>query len=139
MNSQVFTKGGCRCGAVSITVHDKPMMMVQCHCLDCQKFSGTGHSSNAYFSKDDVKIQGAVREFKVLADSGAEMTRSFCPVCGSRLIGTNSERPNLVSIPVGSLEDQDWYEPQMVLYTSRKHDWDITSDEIESFEEMPAG
>jgi hypothetical protein len=137
MARQVFAAGGCRCGAVSVEIYGKPRMMVQCHCLDCQKFSGTGHTSNAYFAKSDVKIQGETREFSVMADSGAEMTRSFCPMCGSRLFGTNSERPDLVSITVGCLEDQGWFKPQMVLYTSRQHDWDITSDEIEQFDTMP--
>lgn len=137
MNQEPFAKGACRCGAVSITIHGQPKMMVQCHCLDCQKFSGTGHTSNAYFTESDVMIEGDTQAFTVVADSGAEMTRTFCPRCGSRLSGTNSARPDLVSIAIGCLDDKSWYEPQMVLYTSRQHDWDITSDEIAHFRDMP--
>lgn len=111
--------------------------MVQCHCLDCQKFSGTGHTSNAYFAESDVVIDGGTREFTVIADSGAEMTRTFCPTCGSRLTGRNSTRPDLVAVFVGCLDDQSWYKPQMVLYASRQYDWDITTDEIPQFEKMP--
>ena len=116
---------------------DKPKMMIQCHCLDCQKASGAGHSSNAYFDESTVTIEGEAAGYTVIADSGNEMTRYFCPKCGSRLFGRNSGRPNLVSIQVGCLDDQSWFSPQAVLYTSRRHDWDITSDEVSSFEEMP--
>jgi len=138
MSRDLFTTGGCRCGAVKISVLDKPQMMVQCHCLDCKKFSGTGHTSNAYFAESDVIIEGALHDYTVIADSGAEMKRSFCPTCGSRLSGTNSARPDLVSITVGCLDHSSWYTPQMVLYSSRKHDWDITSDEIVQFDQMPS-
>lgn len=116
---------------------EKPKMMVQCHCLDCQKASGAGHSSNAYFDEKTVVIEGEATGHTVIADSGNEMTRYFCPECGCRMYGRNSGRPNLVSVQVGCLDDQSWFSPQAVLYTSRRHDWDITSDEVPSFEEMP--
>jgi hypothetical protein len=132
-----FAKGGCRCGEISLTVHARPKLMVQCHCLDCQKTSGTGHTSNAYFAENDVTIEGEANEYTVVADSGSTMVRYFCPKCGSRLYGYNSERPGLISIPVGCLENQSWFTPQAVLYTSRRHDWDITNDEIPNFEKMP--
>lgn len=137
MSAQPFSTGGCRCKAITITVYAKPKMMVQCHCLDCQKLSGTGHTSNAYFATEDVKIEGEPSEFTVIADSGARMTRSFCPTCGSRLFGRNSERPDLVAISVGCLDDHSWYSPQIVLYASRKHDWDITADHLPRYDTMP--
>ena len=114
-------------------------MMIQCHCLDCQAFSGAGHSSLAYFGAGDVQIDGELADYTVSADSGAEMTRSFCPNCGSRLLGRNSTRPELLSVNVGCLENSDWFKPQAILYTSRRHDWDITSDDTPQFEKMPTG
>ncbi len=111
--------------------------MAQCHCLDCQKESGTGHTSNAYFAEEDVVIDGKATGHSVIADSGDEMTRYFCPACGSRLFGRNSGRPGLISVQVGCLDDCSWFKPQVVLYTSRKYDWDITSDGIPGYEKMP--
>jgi hypothetical protein len=132
-----FATGSCRCTSVSLTIAAKPKMMVQCHCLDCQGFSGSGHASLAYFDVADVNISGETVDYSVKADSGAEMSRSFCPTCGSRLFGSNSERPDLLAINIGCLENSDWFKPQAVLYTSRRHDWDITTDEIPQFEKMP--
>lgn len=137
MTDPPFATGSCRCGAITLTISDKPKMMVQCHCLDCQKATGTGHTSNAYFAEKNVAIQGQAAGFTVATDSGAEMTRYFCPKCGGRMYGHNSERPGLVSIQVGCLEDHSWFSPQVVLFASRRHDWDITSDEIPNFEKMP--
>jgi hypothetical protein len=134
MTDQPFATGSCRCGAITLTISDKPRSMIQCHCLDCQKSTGTGHTSNAYFAARDVKIQGETKGHTVVTDSGNEMTRNFCPTCGSRVFGSNSKNPDLVSIQVGCLDDHSWFSPQIVLYTSRQHDWDITSDEAENFD-----
>ncbi len=132
-----FAKGGCRCGAVTLTASAKPRMMLQCHCLDCQKATGTGHTSNAYFAESDVSIEGEATGYTVVADNGSEMTRYFCPKCGSRMYGHNSGKPGLISIQVGCLEDHSWFIPQAVLFSSKRHDWDITSDEIPNFDKMP--
>jgi hypothetical protein len=137
MTDLPFAAGSCQCGAVTLTINEKPKMMMQCHCLDCQKSTGTGHSSHAYFARESVGIRGEVTGHTVLADSGTEMTRYFCPTCGSRVYGHNNSKPKLISIEVGCLEDHSWFSPQAVLYTSRQHDWDITSDEIPNYDKMP--
>ena len=136
MTDAPFATGSCHCGSITLSISEPPKKMVQCHCLDCQKATGTGHTSNAYFAKEDVTIQGEATGYTVTADSGNEMTRYFCPQCGSRMYGHNSQRPELVSIQVGCLEDHSWFSPQVVLFSSRRHDWDITSDEIQNYEKM---
>jgi hypothetical protein len=137
MSDNPFARGGCGCGKITLSIAREPKMMMQCHCLDCQKSSGTGHSSAAYFDQNDVVIDGEATGHTVTADSGNEMTRYFCPDCGSRLYGQNGGRPGLVSIEIGCLDDHSWFTPQAVLFSSRRHDWDITTDDIPNHEEMP--
>ncbi|MDJ0957807.1 MAG: GFA family protein [Arenicellales bacterium] len=137
MTDPPFARGSCRCGEVTLTITEKPKMMLQCHCLDCQKATGTGHTSNVYFDEKDVLIQGEATGHSVTADSGNEMTRYFCPLCGSRMYGRNSGRPGLISVQVGCLDDHSWFSAQAVLFTSRRHDWDITADDIPNFDKMP--
>jgi hypothetical protein len=137
MTNKNFATGGCQCGEIKLEIRHKPKMMMQCHCLDCQKSSGTGHASNAYFTKEDVLIKGEVKGHTVLSDSGGEMTRYFCPSCGNRLYGFNSSQPDLLSVTVGCLQDNSWFKPQAILYVSKNSDWDITSDEAPHFDKMP--
>ncbi len=75
MTDPLFATGSCRCGAVTLVIDDKPRTMLQCHCLDCQKATGTGHTSHAYFAEKDVSIRGEATDYTVIADSGSEMTR----------------------------------------------------------------
>ena len=137
MTDQAFANGHCLCGAVSYTISAKPIRMAQCHCKDCQRASGTGHMSLAFFKKDDVAISGKTTSFPSTAESGNINPRHFCPVCGSRIYGENSARPGVIGISVGCLEEHDWFTPQAVVYTGRRAEWDKTAQDVPNFERMP--
>jgi hypothetical protein len=137
VGEEPFAAGSCLCGGVTLTIRAKPKKMVQCHCLDCQKSTGIGHTSYAYFAIKDVTINGGITSHMTIAESGHEMIRHFCPECGGRMYGYNSQDADIISIPVGCLEDHSWFFPQVVLFTSRCYNWDITSDQIPNHQKMP--
>jgi hypothetical protein len=137
MANEPFAQGRCLCGAVSYTVNAKPIRMAQCHCKDCQRASGTGHMSLAFFKKEDVAIRGATASYPSTAESGNINTRHFCPVCGSRVYGENSARPGVIGIAVGCLDDNDWFAAQAVVYTRNRPAWDETPEDVPNFERMP--
>lgn len=132
-----FATGRCLCGAVTYTVNNEPVRTAQCHCKDCQRASGTGHMSLAFFKEDDVDIQGKVNEYSVTADSGNTNTRQFCPQCGSRLFSRNSARPGMMSVAVGSADDNSWFQPQAIFYHKDKPAWDQMDSSLPAFDAMP--
>ena len=93
--------------------------------------------SLAFFSEDDVTIEGETASYACTTDSGNTSTRHFCPSCGSRLFGRNSGRPGLLTVTAGCFDDNSWFEPQMVLYTSLHHAWDVTSTDVPNFDKKP--
>lgn len=111
--------------------------MVQCHCGQCRKLSGTGHASQAFFRKQDLSIDGEPARFTFAADSGNTKTYHFCRVCGSRLHGTNSGRPGILIVPVGCFDDSRWFAPDTVAYTACRETWDVTTEAVPNFESMP--
>src|ERR1700693_2551686 len=137
MSSEPFAEGRCLCGAVSYTINAKPARMAQCHCKDCQRSSGTGHMSLAFFKKDDIVISGTKGSYGVTADSGTINTRHVCPKCGSRVYGENSARPGVIGISVGCIDDNDWFSPQAVVYTRGRAPWDTPSEAAPTCEAMP--
>jgi len=138
MPSTKSATGKCLCGAVSYTINsDEPLRMAQCHCKDCQRASGGGHMSLAFFKADDVEIKGETMSYGAIAESGNTNTRHFCPKCGSRVYGENSARPGLIGISVGCVDDNSWFEPAAIVYAKDRPNWDQTSTEIPNFETMP--
>ena len=137
MTDDVHLSGKCLCGAVALKVDGAPLIMAQCHCKDCQRASGGGHMTLAFFKADDVTITGETKSYGVTADSGNTNTRHFCPTCGSRVYGENSAREGVVGISVGCLDDTGWFEPQAIVYSKDRPAWDKTSTDIPNFEGMP--
>ncbi len=137
MASEIEAAGQCLCGAVRVAIKGTPLRMAQCHCLDCQRMTGTGHASNAFFRADDVTVTGETKSFTLTTDSGNASTRHFCPSCSSRVYGTNAARPGMIVVPVGVLDDTSWFAPEVVVYTRSAPAWDITANSVPRFEAMP--
>jgi len=112
--------------------------MAQCHCDDCQKATGTGHVSIAFFKEDEVDIKGETNSYGSVTDSGSTITRYFCPTCGSRLFGINSTSENIIGVSVGTLDDSSWFKPEVIVYNKRKPNWDFMDESVPAFDEMPA-
>lgn len=137
MTEEPFASGRCLCGGVTFSVSAAPIAMGQCHCVDCQRATGTGHVSNARFRADDVSINGETKTFAVTAASGNTNTRYFCPTCGSRLFTETTLRPGLINVHAGVFDDHTWFDPQWVLFKSAQPVWDITTEEVPCYEGMP--
>jgi hypothetical protein len=137
MTQNFPANGRCLCGAVRVTVKAAPLRMAQCHCRDCQRISGTGHTTNALFNEADVEIAGETKGFAVTADSGSTLTRYFCPLCGSRMFARNSARPGAIILSAGVFDDSSWFQPQSVLYAKRRPTWDMVRSDTPTFDAMP--
>ena len=47
-------EGSCQCGGVKYTLLEAPMMVVACHCIECQKLSTSAFSITAIVKTDTV-------------------------------------------------------------------------------------
>lgn len=127
----------CHCGGVQISVEGEPMRMAQCHCNSCQRMSGTGHATWAFFPTDQVTITGDLSTYESPTDSGAVKTRSFCPKCGSPLFTQGSKTTERIGIAASAFDDSSWFLPQMVVYPWDVPSWDVI-DEALPKQEKPA-
>ena len=137
MSEARVATGQCLCGAVTFSINGEQQAAGQCHCKDCQRASGTGHMSLAFFKREDVDLQGETASYAVTADSGNTNTRHFCPKCGGRVFGENSARPGVMAIAVGAIDDNSWFQTQRVVYTKDRPAWDVTPTDVPNFEMMP--
>jgi hypothetical protein len=121
----------CDCGAVALHAQGQPISMFQCSCLNCQKASGSGHSSVVLFRRADVSISGSTKSFVRPADSGAIFTRHFCPDCGTTVFAASSRAPDLAILPAGLFAGQnDWYAPNQLIFARTHQAWDLIADHL---------
>lgn len=129
--------GKCLCGAVNVKMNSAPQMAGHCYCNDCRKSSGTGHCTHAAFLESDVAIDGVLKFYESTADSGSEISRGFCPNCGSAIASKNANMPGMIFIRASCIDEKDAIIPQMSVYASRAPKWDLPPKDLPSFDEMP--
>ncbi len=113
-------------------VSGDPVRVSICHCLACQRRTGSSYGYQARFPAQSVTISGQSKQFIRHADEDAEIRRSnFCPDCGSTVFFTNGASEELIAIPVGAFADPDFPPPQISVWEERKHGWVMVPDQIE--------
>jgi len=116
--------GGCACGKVRYELAAEPIRGFQCQCRDCQRDTGSGHSSVMVFPRAALSVSGEVSEILRTADSGAGKLKGFCGSCGSPLYNKPVSKPDMLGVYVGTLDDPSAFKPQLVMFASRGHAWD---------------
>ena len=130
-------KGGCHCGAVTYEIGAEPVLSGHCQCTDCQKTTGGGHVSVIGVPETFVSITGDLTEYTAKSDSGNDVTRAFCPNCGTPVYTKAGGIPGVIMMRAGTLDDPSQFHPQMVIYTKSAQSWDAMPDDLQAFEEMP--
>jgi hypothetical protein len=76
--------GGCQCGQVRYEITEEPQAVYTCHCLDCQRLTGSAFSLGIVVPEKAFRLKGIEpRRLQRTADSGRVNTRLVCPECGS--------------------------------------------------------
>jgi hypothetical protein len=129
----VIRTAACACGQLTVEAEGEPIRVSVCHCLACQRRTGSAFGVQARFARDHVRITGQAREFVRHADDdGATRTFSFCPECRSTVYYMLGPEPEVVAIPVGAFADPGFPPPQRSVYdASRRHPWVTLPDELE--------
>jgi hypothetical protein len=123
-------KARCQCGDLTAEIsEDAYRLVVACHCLDCQRRSGSPFGLIAYFPGSSVAIDGPASEFERPTDEGNRLTNGFCPRCGSTLYVRTSKHAMMVGITVGSFADASFPPPVRSVYEQSRHAWiDLPQD-----------
>jgi hypothetical protein len=137
---EVDLSARCACGETGMTVHGRVLSMLLCSCLDCQKATGTGHSTVALVPASALAVEGEPKSFARTADSGATFTRHFCSECGTPLYGESSRAAPLRMIPAGFFAgDTDWFEPGQLIFARSQQAWDLVADHLPKHDTYRAG
>ncbi len=129
--------GGCRCGAVRYTLSEEPVAVRLCWCRDCQYWSTGNAAVNILVARAAVAVQGELRGWDSVADSGNHMRRSFCPACGTQVFSEARENTERMVIRVGTLDDASGLAPQAVIWTDSAPAWASIDPALPAFPRQP--
>jgi len=123
----------CSCGQLKAEAIGEPVRISVCHCLNCQRRSGSAFAAQARFPRQNVTISGQGTEFAIVGDEGTKATFTFCPRCGATVFYVMEAIQDVVAIPIGAFADPTFPAPTVSVYEERKHSWVSLPEDIEHF------
>ncbi len=126
----------CSCGQLRIELAGEPLGVGVCHCLACQRRTGSVFAALAAF-RAPYRVSGTATEYVRVGDQGARFRFRFCPVCGTNLFHTEEGNDRSVSVAVGAFADPGFAPPRVSVYDARRHSWVQLPPGTQRFEKDP--
>jgi hypothetical protein len=124
----------CQCGQLRLTAQGDPIRVSVCHCLDCQRRSGSVFAAQARFVTERVTTEGESSTWSRRGDEGSGATFHFCPTCGSTVFYRLVDEPGVIAVAVGAFADPRFPPPGRSVYEERKHSWVNLPADIEHYD-----
>lgn len=113
----------CCCGALTVEADGEPDTVVVCHCIECQRRTGSALGAAAFFAADRVSLSGASSVYERTSDAGRKLSFRFCPHCGSTVWWEAERHPGKIAIALGSFADPDFPYPTRSVFGRGRHRW----------------
>ncbi|HKT43413.1 MAG TPA: GFA family protein [Gaiellaceae bacterium] len=126
-------EGGCSCGAVRYRLESKPMFVHCCHCLNCQRQTGSAFVINLLVETDRLEVTGATESVDVPRDNGRTQTIVRCPSCKVALYSFYT-LPTIAFVRAGTLDVPSAVEPDVHIFTRSKVPWVTLPESQPAFE-----
>jgi hypothetical protein len=129
-------EAACSCGQLRVEAAGDPFAISICHCLSCQRRTGSAFGMQAGFNADQVRVTGRHTDYARTSDEADRKVHvfHFCPECGSTVFSTEPDEPGIVVVMVGAFADPEFPPPTEAGYGSRRHSWVVLPSDIESDE-----
>jgi hypothetical protein len=92
---------------------------------------------NILVPAEALTVSGSVAEHTKKADSGNEVTRQFCPICGTHLFAKSSGRPQFRVVRTGNLDEPSSVHPGMNIWAASAPRWACLDRALERVEHQP--
>ncbi|MFT4531682.1 MAG: hypothetical protein ACI81F_002503 [Thalassolituus oleivorans] len=130
-------QGSCQCGQVTYKLLSEPLMVVACHCKECQKLSTSAFSITALVNADTVEFNGEIQDWIRVAESGNLNGAKFCPTCGNRIYHFNPAEPDKIKLKPSNLSDTGIIHPVAHVWVSEKQDWYVIPEGVAVYDKQP--
>jgi hypothetical protein len=113
----------CQCGQLKVRVPGPTQAVVACHCVACQRRTGSPFGVAAYYPDDQVSVEGEAKRFDRPTALGGMFENYFCPECGSTLFFRGQKNAGVTGVAIGAFIDAHDMAPIRSVWEQSKHAW----------------
>jgi hypothetical protein len=126
-------EGGCACGEVRYRLTDDPLIVHCCHCLNCQRQTGSAFVINVLIETDRLELlAGEPEQVPAPRDDGSHQEIWRCPTCQTAVYSEYS-RPTIRFVRAGTLDDPSSVAPDVHIFTRSKLPWVTLPESVPAF------
>ena len=126
-------EGGCSCGNVRYRLTSDPLFVHCCHCLNCQRQTGSAFVINLLIEADRVELLADEPEpVDVPRGSSSKQRIWRCPACRVAVFSKYTSA-KLRFVRGGTLDEPASVEPDVHIYTRSKLPWVELPESARSF------
>jgi len=126
-------EGGCACGAVRYRLTSEPLFVHCCHCLNCQRQTGSAFVINLLIEADRVEVRGEPQPVDAPRDDGSAQRIFRCPSCQVAVFSEYGW-PEVWFVRGGTLDDPSAVRPDVHIFTRSKLPWVTLPDDTPAFD-----
>ena len=116
-------EGGCACGEVRYRLTSEPLIVHCCHCLNCQRQTGSAFVINLMIESDRVDVlTGTPQPVDAPRDDGSAQRIFRCPTCQVAVFSEYGWS-ELSFVRAGTLDDPSAIAPDVHIFTKSKVPW----------------
>jgi len=127
-------RGSCLCKRVRFEIRGKLGRSSHCHCSMCRKAHGAAFGTYAAVRVVDLRIVSG-EELILRYRSSPGVERTFCSRCGSTLQFISAQRPDVVDVALGVLDDDPGIRVPHHIFVASKAPWVEITDGLPQYAE----
>ena len=130
----VRREGGCSCGAIRYALTSDPLFTHCCHCLNCQRQTGSAFVINLLIEAHRVELlAGVPQPVEVPRDDGSKQRIFRCPSCQVAVFSLYG-RGDVRFVRGGTLDVPSGVVPDVHIFTRSKLSWITLPESMPAFE-----
>jgi hypothetical protein len=116
--------GTCHCGTIAYEAEVNPVHASVCHCVDCQKLSGSPFRATVPDKVENFRLlRGTPKAYVKTAHSGNRRAQVFCGICGSPIYSADTVGATSYTLRIGAIDERDQLPPQRQIWCESALPW----------------
>lgn len=128
--------GSCLCESVAFECENSFTQLHLCHCIQCQKVTGSAHASNLFIAPNKIKWLKGESLIKRYDVPNRSISSAFCTECGCG-VPYLSGSGNALVVPAGCLDGTPNIEAQDNIFCDEKAKWYDKAINAQKFPKLP--